>query len=417
MKRFGRWLLWLAVLLVGCPYPNHRHDLRVRSLPGTDPETVSLAFYQSTGVALEPGNEVALVENGHVFDAMVEDIAAARSSIHIISYIWRPEEPSDRLVQALARRQPGVVCRILVDPLGSVHFEQVQPRLVAAGCEVRIFRPLTGAVASLDLARVKGRLHRKLMVRDGAWGLTGGWGIYKSWLGESRTADEWRDVNVRVHGPAVRGMQQVFAQSWQEAGGAFLPAEAFPALEPVGPARAGFIGSNGAPILSNGRRMTMMAIGAARHRLWIANSYFIPSQAISDMLILKAREGVDVRVLVPGRHHDIAPVHAAQRASYARLLEGGVRIWEYELSMMHAKTMLADESLSVIGSTNMDPLSLSDAEEGSLVVDDPVLAARLAEVFERDLTHSREIHWAGWKKRGLLERMGDIFPWLMGRQL
>ena len=416
MIRLSAWLL-LTLVLAGCPYPNHRHDLRIRSLPGTAPEDVSLAFYQSTGGALEPGNAVELVENGRVFDAMAEEIGAARSSIHIISYIWRPGEPSERLVRALEARRRGVACRVLVDPLGSLRFEEVAPRLLAAGCEVRIFRPLTGTVASLDLNRIKGRLHRKMVVRDGEWGITGGWGIYKSWLGEGRTADEWRDVNVRVRGPAVRRMQQVFAQSWQEAGGDFLPPDAFPALAEVGPARAGFIASDSAPILSDARRMTMMAIGAARRRLWIANSYFIPSEAISDMLIVKAREGVDVRVLVPGRHHDIAPVHAAQRASYARLLEGGVRIFEYELSMMHAKTMLADERLSVIGSTNMDPLSLNDAYEGSLVVDDPALAAQLAASFERDLRHAREIHWEGWRRRGLVQRLGEALPWLIGRHL
>ncbi len=405
------------LVLVGCPYPNHRHDLRVRALPGTGPEDVSLAFFQSTGVALEPGNQVELVDNGRIFDAMEEEVRAARSSIHILSYIWRPGQPSERLVRALAERQPGVACRVLVDPLGSIHFEEVSPGLLAAGCEVRIFRPLTGTVATFDLNRVKGRLHRKLMVRDGEWGMTGGFGIYRSWLGDARTPEEWRDVGVRVRGPAVRGIQQVFAQSWQEAGGDFLPPDAFPELSPVGPARAGFIASTAAPILSNGRRMTLMAIGAAKRRLWIANSYFIPSEAISDMLILKAREGVDVRVLVPGRHHDIPPVHAAQRASYARLLEGGVRIYEYELSMMHSKTMLADERLTVIGSTNMDPLSLSDANEGSLVVDDEALAAQLAASFEKDLTHAREVHWEGWRKRGLVQKLGEVLPWLIGRHL
>lgn len=416
MIRLGPWLL-LTLVLVGCPYPNHRHDLRVREVPDRTPEELSLSFFQSTGVELEPGNQVELLHNGHVFDAMEEEVREARSSIHILSYIWRPGEPSERLVRALAARRQGVACRVLVDPLGSIHFEEVAPQLLAAGCEVRLFRPLTGTVATFDLNRVKGRLHRKLTVRDGTWGITGGWGIYKSWLGEGRTADEWRDVSVRVHGPAVRGIQQVFAQSWQEAGGGFLPPEAFPDIAPAGSARAGFIASTAAPILSDGRRMTLMAIGAARRRLWIANSYFIPSEAISDMLILKAREGVDVRVLVPGRHHDIPPVHAAQRATYARLLEGGVRIYEYELSMMHAKTMLADERLSVIGSTNMDPLSLSDANEGSLVVDDPELAARMAEGFEEDLTHAREIHWHGWRKRGLIQKLGEVLPWLIGRHL
>ena len=401
---------------MGCAYPNHPHDLRVRSVPD-GPEGLSQAFFQSTGVALEPGHQVELVNNGRIFEAIEEEVRAARSSIHILSYIWRPGEPSDRLIRALSERQPGVACRVLVDALGSINFEAVAPRLVAVGCETRVFRPIQGAIASLDLNRMLGRMHRKLVVRDGEVGITGGWGIWRSWKGDARNAEEWRDTNVRVWGPAVRQIQQAFAENWQEAGGDFLPLECFPVLSPAGEARAGFVGSTGEVFLSDGKRMTLVAIGAAQRRLWIANSYFIPTRDISDLLILKAKQGVDVRVLVPGRHHDVGVVHAGQQGSYARLLEGGVRIWEYELSMMHAKTILADDRLSVIGSTNMDPLSLDVVEEGSLVVEDPALAAALARHFEQDLVHSREIHASGWLRRGLFQRLAEQFPSFIGRYL
>jgi cardiolipin synthase len=407
----------VALVVAGCPHPNHRHDLRLRALPEGGPEARSLAFYQSLGVALTPGHRVELVENGHIFDAIEEEIRAARSSIHIASYIWRPGKPSDRLVRALRERQPGVACRVLVDPLGSVNFEAVAPSLAESGCEVRTFRPIQGSIGSLEASRIKARMHRKLVVRDGVAGLTGGWGIWKSWLGNAEGPDSWRDVNVRVEGPTAREMQVAFAQSWQEAGGDFLPASDFPELPAVGGARAGFVASTGHRILSDARRMTLLTIAAARERLWIANAYFIPSEAISDMLIEKVKQGVDVRVLVPGRHHDIGPVHAAQRASYARLLEGGVRIWEYERSMMHAKTMLVDDSLSVIGSTNMDPLALSSSDEGSLVVEDVELATRLSDAFEKDLGRSHEIHWSGWRRRGLLQKLGEQLPWLIGDYL
>ncbi|WP_224368563.1 phospholipase D-like domain-containing protein [Hyalangium versicolor] len=409
-------MILLLSVCVSCAYPNHRHDLRIRHVP-EGPEGVSQAFFQSTGVALDPGNRVELVKNGRIFDAIEEEIRAARSSIHLLSYIWRPGEPSDRLIRALSERQPGVACRVLVDPLGSVNFQSVAPRLEAVGCETRLFRPIQGAIASLDLQRMLARMHRKLVVRDGEVGITGGWGIWKSWMGDARNAEEWRDTNVRVWGPVVREMQQAFAENWQEAGGDFLPPECFPQLASVGEARAGFIGSTGETYLSDGRRMTMVAIAAARHRLWIANSYFIPTDDIRDMLILKAKEGVDVRVLVPGRHHDVSPVHAGQRASYAKLLEGGVRIWEYELSMMHSKVILVDDEVSVIGSTNMDPLSLGTVEEGSLVVQDAELAAAVAASFEEDLVHSRQIHARGWRQRGLIRKLAEQFPGLIGRYL
>ncbi len=114
------------------------------------------------------------------------------------------------------------------------------PELVAAGCEVRIFRPLQGTISTLNLKRFQSRLHRKLMVRDGISGMTGGFGIWKSWVGEGRKPDEWRDANIWVQGPAARGLQLAFAQNWQEAGGGMLPAEAFPEPMPTpGVARAG----------------------------------------------------------------------------------------------------------------------------------------------------------------------------------
>jgi cardiolipin synthase A/B len=410
--------LVLALLVAGCPLPDHRHALRIRDDVPTSHEGLSLAWYQTVGVELEPGNQVRLVHNGHVFDVLEQEIRAARSSIHILVYIWRPGEPSDRLIQALRERHPGVTCRVLVDPLGSVRFEDtVQPRLVEAGCEVRVFRPLQGTISTLDLKRFQARLHRKLAVRDGVSGMTGGWGIWRSWVGEGLKPEEWRDDSLWVQGPAVRGMQLAFAQNWQEAGGELLPAEAFPEPMPTpGEARAGFVTHTGAPVLSNAERMTLLAIASARKRLWIANSYFIPTGPIQDMLIAKAKQGVDVRVLTPGRHHDIPPVHEGQRATYARLLENGVRIWEYEVSMMHSKSLVVDDRLSMVGSTNLDPLALK-AEEASLVVDDPALAAQLAQAFEADLAHSREIRWDSWRRRGFFKRLSERVTVLFGRFL
>ncbi|CAM4361244.1 phospholipase D-like domain-containing protein [Corallococcus soli] len=407
------WPILIALLAAGCPYPNHRQDLRLRSLPEA-PAARSIAITQTLGVPLEPGNRVELVQNGHIFDAMEEEIRAARSSIHIASYIWRPGIPSDRLIIALRERRAGVQCRVLVDPLGSVNFESVAPVLTDAGCDVRLYRPMQGTVASLDAVRIRARMHRKLVIRDGEVALTGGFGIWRSWLGNGDAAETWRDTNVRMRGPVVRGAQLAFAGNWQESGGDFLPPESFPPLAPAGDAQACFVASTSHRFLSEASKMWALSIASAKRRLWIANSYFIPPEALSDMLIEKARQGVDVRVLVPGRHHDVKPVLTAQRASYARLLEAGVRIWEYEISMMHSKTLLADDALGIVGSTNMDPLALNHTEEGSVMVEDPALAKALEAAFEQDLTHSREIHWKGWKQRGLLQRLAEQLPSVIG---
>lgn len=412
------WLPLLALGLAGCPLPSSQLALRIRDDIPDSHEGLSLAWYQTVGVELEPGNKVELIHNGRVFDVLDEQIRQARSSIHLLFYIWRPGFPSDRLIQALRERRPGVTCRVLVDPLGSTRFESdVGPHLVAAGCEVRVFRILQGTVSSLDLKRIQSRLHRKLAVFDGERGVTGGLGIWKSWLGNGHKPEEWRDDSLLVEGPAVRGIQLAFAQNWQEAGGGMLPPEVFPEVMPTpGPARAGFVTHTGAPVLTNAERMTLLAIASARKRLWISNSYFIPTGAIQDMLVAKAKAGVDVRVLAPGIRHDVPPVQAGTRATYAPLLEGGVRIWEYEVSMMHSKTLLVDDRLCLVGSTNLDPLALS-AEEGSLVVEDAALADQLARSFQDDLESSAEIRWDSWRRRGLFQRLSERVALLFGQYL
>ena len=222
---------------------------------------------------------------------------------------------------------------------------------------------------------------------------------------------------MRIQGPAVREMQVAFAQNWQEAGGRLLPSSDFPEIMPEGPARAAFVSSSPGIVISDAERMTALTVAAARKRLWITNSYFIPSTALVEMLEAKARAGVDVRVLAPGRYMDMAPVKAAQPSTYERLLEAGGRIWEYEVSMLHAKTMVVDDHLSVFGSTNLDPISMRSAEEGSLVVEDAALAEALAASFLNDLRYSREIMRLGWSRRGLLDRWGDVWPALIGPYL
>jgi cardiolipin synthase len=226
---------------------------------------------------------------------------------------------------------------------------------------------------------------------DGSVAVTGGFGIWKVWEGHGNAPENWRETSVRVAGPAVRDMQLAFTSNWQEAGGDLLPADVFPAISPAGTSRAAFVSSTGRPGISDAERMTRIVVAAATRRLWIANAYFTPPDAILDQLERKAREGVDVRVLGPGPVHDVPIIRASQRSTYERLLRAGVRIWEYQPSMMHAKTMLVDDWLSVIGSTNLDPMSLNWLGEGSLVVDDRAVAAELERGWAEDFPRSREI--------------------------
>jgi cardiolipin synthase len=380
--------LALLLLLASCRAPEgsvqYLTDARI---PASGPG-LWLALEEVVAAEAHTGHQAQLIENGRVFDAMVEEISRARSSVHIVVYIWRPSRPSDRIIEALAKRtREGVACRIVVDKLGSTDFDKVLPRLEQIGCAVKVFNKPGDSERDFS-----SRNHRKILVVDGKVGITGGFGIWKSWEGNGLAEEEWRDTAVRVTGPAVRDMQLAFTENWLECGGRLLPPDAFPeAEETASPVRATYVASSSEEGVTYGERMSQVLFSAPKRRLWIANSYFVPSDALMLKLVAQAQAGVDVRVLAPGPIHDIKPVRDAQRGTYRKLLAGGVRIWEYQPSMMHAKTIVVDDAVVAVGSNNLDPYSMEKLEEGSLVLEDPATNARLAQHFEQDLTHAREV--------------------------
>ncbi len=402
-------LLWVAVACGDPKDPPYLRDARVA--PGG--EGFSLALEQAVSHGMKSGHRVALIDNGEVFPAIEGAIRGAKSSVHLLLYIWKPGVPSDGVLRALAERSRGVECRVVVDSLGSEAFpKEVRPALERMGCEVRMFETRGG---DRDL---ESRNHRKLVIVDGQRGITGGFGIDKVWLGEGLTRDEWRDQHVLVEGPAVREMQLAFAENWLECGGGLLPDAAFPALEEGrSSVRATFTASSPEGGVSYGERMTQVLFSAARRRIWVTNAYFVPPPGVVEKLIAKRREGVDVRVLVPGPIHDQPLVRIAQRGTYQQLLEAGVRVFEYQPSMIHSKTVVLDDRLAVVGSNNLEPYSMEKLEEGSLLVEDPAMNRALAERFEQDLRVSKEMHPDSPELRFLgVKRVARRAMWLIGRR-
>ncbi len=363
--------------------PNAEFRLDAPTVEVTDFDN---ALFQTVNVSLKPGNQLDIVDNGQIFDAAVEEIGKAQKSIHIVTFIWTKGKVSNRIIDAIAARTSvGLRCKILVDALGSFGFGDLEQRLNGIGCETHIFRPIPGQD---DLARD----HRKMIILDGRVGLVGGFGIDDKWDGEGRKDDppEWRDSNLRVRGPAVLDMQQAFSENWQEATGSLLPADAFPKPDDKGPSRAAFISSTESSIATRNDRLTQLLIASAKKRVWISNAYFVPSTPIMALLTRKAHEGVDVRVLAAGDHTDTKPYLLLQRARMDQLARDGVRAYEYEPAMMHGKTMIVDDNLVMVGSCNLDPLSLNRMDDGALVVQDPQLAREEAQHFLDDVAISKE---------------------------
>lgn len=387
-----------------------RAQLSRRMLRRAKEVPLDVLLEREVGVPVRDGNHIELVENGAVFDALEEEIRRARESIHICEFMWMGSgDPSARIGRALLERRRGTACRVLVDWFGSLRFDRaLERRLVASGVELRRHRPVP------DPFRLN---HRRVLVFDGRAAYVGGFGIWKSWLGDGKGEGEWRDTAARVSGPIVRDLQRAFDRSWEASGGGPLSAVAYPPLAPTGDVRAAVVASSPAWARATlAARMYYALIASARRRVYVANSYFVPDRSLQDVLLARARAGVDVRVLAPGSPHDVPIVHAGQRRTYARLLAGGVRVFEYEASMMHAKTLVVDDA-AAIGSTNMDSQSLSFLWEASVVALAPGIAEGLARRFLADLDRSNEIRAEWWSRRPLHvkavhQAVGVAEPWL-----
>lgn len=391
------FLVAIGLGVAMCERAEEKTQFLLRTEIPSSGEPFALALYQSLGTSPQPGHEVTMVNNGVVFDRIAADVRAAKASVHFDVFIWQKGRASDRLLDAIDARAKGVECRVLVDDLGSPGFaKDIAPRLESAGCEWHLFRRFPGGGDKLA------RSHRKIVVIDGRIAYTGGFGIRDEWLGDGITNEAWRDSNVRFTGPAVTEAQQGFAENWQEGGGALLPATVFPHLygddahdpdvDPwAGGVKAAFVLSTASPVLSRAERLVQIMIRAAKKRLWIANAYFVPSDEVLDLVKEKGDAGVDVRLLLPGKHSDSRISMGSQHVAYGSLTEHHVRIWEYEPSMMHAKTFVVDQELAVVGSINLEPLSFSKLEEDALVVQDRVFTDELARTFEQDCKHASEI--------------------------
>jgi cardiolipin synthase len=344
------------------------------------------------------GNAVALIHDGPAtFDAMLQAIEQARETVVLESYIMRSDATGQRFAYALIRAaERGVKVRVLCDWIGMRGIRSsFITELRNAGVEVRVFNK-PGLRAWLGLVP---RDHRKLLVTDAAIGVTGGVGIGDEWMGKTkRHRGHWRDTAVRIEGPAARDMQQAFDTMWERAlkrerrgshrrtrrtaRGAHLdPATAEPAL-------VGIV--EGEPLrLRVARALQMQAISAERS-IWIANAYFVPSWSEVEALMGAARDGVDVRILVPQRN-DHPWVTLLTRRYYRRLLTNGVRIWEWRGTMMHAKTSVIDGRWVRVGSTDFNPLGVAINYELDAVIEDPTIGAEAEAMFLSDLERSREI--------------------------
>jgi cardiolipin synthase len=238
-------------------------------------------------------------------------------------------------------------------------------------------------------------------------------GIDDRWKGNARSPAEWRETMIQVEGPVVAQLQSIFMEDWVHTTGEVLHgARQFPPLPPAGEVLAQAIRASRTDPSSMAKLLYYMAIQAARKTIWIENAYFVPDGQIRRGLVNAVKRGVDVRVLVPGRHIDVPIVRMASRFHYGELLDGGVKIYEYRPTMMHNKVMVVDGIWTTIGSINFVNRSMKKNAEANVAVYDRAFAELVEKTILADLEKSEEFTKARWKKRGFLARLGETFFWL-----
>jgi cardiolipin synthase len=359
------------------------------------------------GFAMVEGNRAEILNNGdEIFSSMTGAIREARMTVNLESYIFKDDKAgkiiADELMDA-ARR--GVEVRVLVDGTGSKFSGPLLDRMRKAGVKASMFRP----IRLWTLHKIVRRTHRKILVVDGTVSFTGGFCIADSWLGDARNPEEWRDMMVRATGPVSAQMQAIFSEDWTFTTGEILAGEKFyPRIAPAGEIAAQAIKVSRGDSSSLAAMLYYVAIRSARKSIHIQNAYFVPNRQIREALIQAARRGVDVRIMVPGRHMDQPLVRMASRLHYGELLTAGVRIFEYSRTMMHNKDSVIDGIFSIVGSINFDARSMHENAEASFAFYDRDSGARLEATFAEDERYCREITYESWKRRGLEQRLAEI---------
>jgi cardiolipin synthase len=412
----GEWialtLAFFGIVVVFCLFFIRRHALDYRlqhAFNVAAPEFIGSALALAEPV-LVAGNKIELLQNGDAFvPAMITAIRGARKTVNFEAYILWSDEIGNQFRDALCERaRSGVEVRVLLDGIGSGwRLNNSDVRMMKqAGCKFAYYHP----THSWRVDRTNRRSHRRVLVIDGKIAFTGSAAFAAKWGGHAQDPKHWRDMQARVEGPLVAKLQSAFQQHWIKTyGEALSGADQFPALPPGGNSKAQVVTSESfsmAPV----PLVQATAFAAAERRIWIVNAYCTPTDNQVDLLVGAVKRGVDVRLILPGENDDQPLTKSAGRVAYGRMLEGGVKIFEYQPTMIHEKMMVVDGQFSMFGSSNLDARSSEINEELDIVVDDPAFARELEASFERDLRQSKEYTLHDFQRRSLWERSTE---WLM----
>jgi cardiolipin synthase A/B len=370
---------------------------------------------------LTTGNRVSILIDGpQTYSALEAALRAARHDIHIETFIFGAGDVGQRFADLLAqKRKQGVEVRVLYDSLGSREtprefFEQLRQQDI----EVREFRPWS-VVKTPDVWNLHNRDHRKIIVVDGKVGFTGGINIDSTYASASTSKpgpergleDGWRDTHIEIEGPVVAQLQNLFFESWQQAGppeNLDKKDEYFPRIAPAGHDLVTVVANDSESDDRSLYGTYLAAFKSSTRRLWLTHAYFAPNEELLTAMIDAAQRGVDVRLIVPS-FTDSRVVLNATQATFTRLLKAGVRIYELKDALLHAKSVVVDSAVSIVGSANLDMRSFLHNDEVNAIVIGRDTARRMEEVFLRDQQAARPVDLKSWQRRSLWQRTKEFF--------
>ena len=373
--------------------------------------------------ALVSGNRVTLLHDGkQAFPAMLEAIAEAKREILLEMYWFASDTVGQQFADALvSRAATGVKVRVIYDAVGSIQSDgRMFSRLRDAGCEVEQYNPIAPWRARFRIGVVNHRDHRKLLIVDRQVGFTGGVNLGDEWAPQSAGGAGWRDDTIRIEGPAVEQMCDIFDYGWLR----IVEPQTVVKSRFRPPVDTGDGRGSRVRVLANHysrerraiRQAYLRRIESAQRSVCITNSYFVPDGQIRRVLRRAVSRGAEVRVIVPGESDVLAVRHAARKL-YGRLLEAGIQLYEWQGSILHSKTAIIDGRWCTVGTYNLDSRSLRFNLEVVAAVEDAAVAGAMEDRFNEDLEHTTPVSYEEWRRRPLHVRMLDDFFYRFHRLL
>jgi len=366
------------------------------------------ALEQTIGVPFTEGNSVKVLKNGdEIFPAMKEAISKAQKSISFLTFVYWQGEIANEFAELFSQKaKEGVQVKVLLDSYGAFPMrKELVDLMKESGVEVVWFRPLS----RWKVWKMDNRTHRKILICDEITAFTGGVGIAEEWTGNARNKNEWRETHFRIEGPAIEGVKAAFTENWIEAGNKLnINKEAVSELKSSGSVKIQTVRTSASVRWSDIVLLYQSLIEMAEHRILVQTAYFNPDEKLVEMLCRRAQEGIEIKIIIPGKYTDQRATKIIAGESFEALLKSGVKLYYYQKTMMHAKVIMIDDEVSCIGSANFNHRSMLKDDEINLVMIDESISRELRTHFQEDLTHCEQITNFRWKKRDSIKRVLEI---------